>query len=384
MPELLGRPQEHPRAPKTPTAPSISPQNPHQALGSAGPGHGDEDDRLESQTRPRLLSTVPTFAHTGPLFPVSPQRTVDSGSREATGHDLHPRRSRSPGAERPRPSALAPAETFHFSQEYEAPLDGFIIPQAAPPTNITAPDPTQGRSLGVFGPESSIRLRLRELLINPWFEPAIFILIILHTILLAVQAASDVWSEGSARPDRWGETPIDWAIFGILAIFTLEVTAKIIVSQLIINPADYSTYNDRKRGIRRASARDILRTIFRLGRHNAVETAHGGDYELLLFPRSPTLIQDQSIPVSVKYQQLLQLERRAFLSHSLNRLDFIAVLSFWISFALGITGVESTYHIYVFRTLSCLRILRLMVFTRSAAVRLCPACHLSIHIHPRC
>ena len=69
----------------------------------------------------------------------------------------------------------------------------------------------------------------------------------------------------------------------------------------------------------------------------------------------------------------MQLARRAFLRHGFNRLDFVAVVSFWISFVLGIFGLEHQYHLYVFRMLSCLRIIRLLGITKGNAVSSPPA-----------
>ncbi|KAJ9630744.1 calcium channel protein [Taxawa tesnikishii (nom. ined.)] len=66
--------------------------------------------------------------------------------------------------------------------------------------------------------------------------------------------------------------------------------------------------------------------------------------------------------------QKKRLAYRAFLRHSFNRLDFLAVVSFWISFLIGVFGVESSRHVYVFRMLSCLRILRLLGITSGTSV----------------
>ena len=72
--------------------------------------------------------------------------------------------------------------------------------------------------------------------------------------------------------------------------------------------------------------------------------------------------------VSLEEQQRLHLARRAFLRHGFNRLDFIAVVAFWISFVLGVTGLESKHSVYVFRMLSCLRIIRLLALTKGNLV----------------
>lgn len=63
--------------------------------------------------------------------------------------------------------------------------------------------------------------------------------------------------------------------------------------------------------------------------------------------------------------QRAQTPEYAYLRHSWNRVDIVAVVSFWIMFALAITGHELTqdYHIYVFRALSVLRVARLLTIT---------------------
>ncbi|SOV09675.1 related to CCH1 - Calcium channel (alpha subunit) [Ustilago sp. UG-2017a] len=64
-------------------------------------------------------------------------------------------------------------------------------------------------------------------------------------------------------------------------------------------------------------------------------------------------------------KQRIQAVHHAFLRHSWNRVDFVAVVSFWIAFALALGGQESTpaHHIYIFRALSVLRCARLLTAT---------------------
>jgi hypothetical protein len=73
-------------------------------------------------------------------------------------------------------------------------------------------------------------------------------------------------------------------------------------------------------------------------------------------------------PGHSRQQQRIRLAHRAYLRHSFNRLDFLAVVSFWIAFIIGVFGVESSNHLYVFRMLSCLRILRLLGLTSGTSV----------------
>ena len=63
-----------------------------------------------------------------------------------------------------------------------------------------------------------------------------------------------------------------------------------------------------------------------------------------------------------------RLARRAYLRHSFNRMDFIAVVSYWIALILELTGLMTRHHIYIFRMLSCLRIFRLLGITEGTSV----------------
>jgi len=63
-----------------------------------------------------------------------------------------------------------------------------------------------------------------------------------------------------------------------------------------------------------------------------------------------------------------RLAHRAYLRHSFNRMDFIAVVSYWIALVLELTFVMSKHHIYIFRMLSCLRIFRLLSITEGTSV----------------
>lgn len=226
------------------------------------------------------------------------------------------------------------------------------------------PNPLKGKTLRIFGPENRLRKWLCDILVNPWTEPLILLLIVLQAVLLAVEAAPNVLDTGTGRPDRWGSTRTDWTILGLFVFFTVELIARIIVSGLVINAPEYIAA-DRKRGVRERVA-EQYRQIFRPERQKSVKRP---PQEFTpTFARSFTRLQGQAVPETLEDQQRLQLARRAFLRHSFNRLDFVAVVSFWIAFLLGITGLESEHHLYLFRMLSCLRILRLLALTKGNAV----------------
>lgn len=226
-------------------------------------------------------------------------------------------------------------------------------------------NPLRGKSLGIFPPESKLRQKLCNLLVHPFTEPFILLLIILQTVLLAVDSSQDVYTH--PRPKRWGSEPIDYILLAIFVVYTAEIVVKVIVSGFIVNPIEYSTIN-RQIGFKRALL-DKANSLFAL--HRKPSQRHG---TTMTVPQQPSLLRAftaqtfEEIPGGSKHAQRKRLAYRAFLRHSFNRVDFIAVVSFWVSFVLGLTGVESHYHAYIFRMLSCLRIIRLLGITSGTSV----------------
>ena len=237
-------------------------------------------------------------------------------------------------------------------------------PAFAPPP--VYPNPLRGRSWGIFGPNNAVRRLFCDVLVHPMTEPIILVLIVAQTVILAVNSASDAVYHRT-RSQAWGSTGFDYAIFGLFVIYTLELVARTIVSGFISNPYEYSTI-DRSVGLKQA----ILK------KSNALfaPPAEAGQ------PRSPlpdqafqpsivrtfTGIPDVDAPGHGKYQQRMRLARRAFLRHSFNRLDFVAVVAYWISFGMQLSRYETRSHVYIFNMLSCLRILRLLGLTAGTSI----------------
>lgn len=323
----------------------------------------------------RSTSTSGALLRAGSIVRAMSQRVVNiSGESELLDHRASRPESRSPRVskyDRERSPAVSMLiDTSYHSQSAQlAPEKVAAIDQSqqSPPRG-PPPNPLKGHSLGIFSPQNRVRLLLCNLLVNPYTEPFILVLIVLQTVLLAVEAGPSVFTAGNERPGRWGHT-IDWVMLGLFVIFTLELIARIIVSGLFLNAAEYSTI-DRQRGVRAAIV-EQYRTAFRPQRQKSVNSYAPGGPQHSAFSRSFTTIMQgqQALPSTVEEQQRYQLARRAFLRHSFNRLDFVAVVSFWIAFLLGITGTENQHHIYLFKMLSCLRILRLLALTHGTAVR---------------
>ena len=79
-----------------------------------------------------------------------------------------------------------------------------------------------------------------------------------------------------------------------------------------------------------------------------------------------------SLPFRLSVQSAHETTQRnlPYLRHSWTRIDFVAVMSFWISFGLAMAGVEhGAYHIGIFRALSVLRTARLLAITSGTTVR---------------
>lgn len=231
------------------------------------------------------------------------------------------------------------------------------------------PNPLKGKSLGIFGPGNPVRKCLCDLLVYPATEPAILLLIIVQTIMLAAEASSSVYN--NPRPMSWGSSKNDYFLFGLFLIYTIEAVVRIIVSGFIFNPVEYSTI-DRKRGLKGAVL-DKYGAIFAPQRKPSIKNVQNQPNVPQAFApavaRSVQAMQNRSnMPSTLEDMQRLQLSRRAFLRHSFNRLDFVAIVSFWISFALQVRGIEAQRHLYIFRMMSCLRILRLLALTSGTSI----------------
>ncbi|KAG5953359.1 hypothetical protein E4U53_005835 [Claviceps sorghi] len=323
----------------------------------------------------RAASTSGALLRAGSIVRAMSQRVVNfGGESEMIERQPSRHRSRSPRSAR-YCEDLSPANSMLVDTSYQSQTT-HLAPEKCHTSARARDGPIEviplgflkGHSLGVFSSKSRLRLWLCDLLVNPYTEPSILVLIVLQAILLATESAPDVFADGNQRPDRWGQRYTDWIMLGLFIVFTLELMARIIVSGFFLNAAEYSTI-DRKKGIRAAFI-EQYRTAFGPQRQRSIKDNRQLGPQQSAFARSfTTLMQgQQALPATIEEQQRFQLARRAFLRHSFNRLDFIAVISFWISLSLSVTGIESQHRIYVFRMLSCLRILRLLALTHGTAI----------------
>ena len=283
-----------------------------------------------------------------------------------------------------REARMEEPPTFPAMQDYAHDERSSPPPEKAQPPSLPTeplqphPNPLKGKSLGIFSPDSWIRLKLCEVLVHPITEPVILILIVVQTILLAIDSAKPTEYTGTARPKAWDASWINFALLALFTIYTLEIIARIIVSGLIKNADEYSTL-DIARGLR-AALSDRVRTFFGPQRHITIKDGAREAEQQPSILRSFTGAQLQiDQPGHSRQQQRVRLARRAFLRHGFNRLDFVAVVSFWIMFVLSQMMVEGNRHLFLFRMLSCLRILRLLGLTSGTSVS--PRCPIVLLNH---
>jgi hypothetical protein len=228
-------------------------------------------------------------------------------------------------------------------------------------------NPFRGRSLGFLGPNHPLRLWLCDVLVHPFMEPFILAIIIVQTILLIVESAKSVFDR--PRAVQWGHNPLDWVFFVIFVIYTLEIVAKILVSGFMFNPEEYSTLN-RSLGIRKAIAekgRNLITPHRQMTTKKVSFLPQEPQSSILRTFTGMNTLDAESLDDPLQKRRV-RLAHRAFLRHSFNRLDFVAIVAFWISFVLSLRGVEVTQQLYIFRMLSCLRILRLLALTNGTSV----------------
>ncbi|KAJ7872310.1 Ion transport protein-domain-containing protein [Mycena olivaceomarginata] len=197
--------------------------------------------------------------------------------------------------------------------------------------------PIRGRTLGFLGPTNRLRLACFNVLVFPWTEPIILVLIILNAVFLTIQSSRSLTLTDPPTAYRgYFQSWEDIALFVLFVVFTLEACARICVSGLLFDPEG--------RSLSLPAA--------------ATEKLTSGE-------KPPNELI--ALPFRLSITQAADLTRRnaPYLRHSWSRIDFIAILAFWASFTLAMAGAERSTetHIRIFRALSALRTARLLTIT---------------------
>jgi hypothetical protein len=303
----------------------------------------------------RRKSSLKTFDHENDVPPI-PVIHLD-GDMANDGDDP----GRSPVSEK-APSPILPPTKLpgesHFPNAHELPVRA-------------DPNPLRGKSLSIFSQHSRIRRGLLNTLVHPLTEPLILLLIIVQTVILAIDSAGDIRDPTKLRRDKWGGHWTDYTLLAIFGVYTIETIMKIIVSGFIFNPSEYSTI-DRSIGFGKAVNKKVNEMMNPhakpSGRHSQTPSVAPHEVEPPSLIRAMTMNTFEEVPGGSRLAQKKRLAHRAYLRHSFNRLDFVAVVSFWISFMLNATDIEWGHRLYVFKMMSCLRILRLLNITSGTSV----------------
>ncbi|KAI9570096.1 Ion transport protein-domain-containing protein [Boletus coccyginus] len=288
--------------------------------------------------------------------------------------------------------------------------------------------PLRGWALGFLGPTSHLRLRLYKLLIHPFTEPTILALILVNAIVLVVQASRTLLLPSTQVPitvTGYFHAWEDFVIFALFILFTIEALARICISGLLLDPevstsslfslsfsnlartmstnsASNSNVNapmvrssSLARGLTMKRVLDNLAKPFSLSSHartpsfarvptrmppssSALQHGDGSPEDPPTFlsraMKSDVPESDPDALVSLPFRLDIQLawskivRNIPYLRQSWGRVDFVAVIGFWVSFVLATTGLErGTHHIGIFRALSVLRTARLLSITNGTA-----------------
>ncbi|CAH7684043.1 Ion transport protein-domain-containing protein [Phakopsora pachyrhizi] len=235
----------------------------------------------------------------------------------------------------------------------------------------------RGKTLNLFGPDHPVRRFLFVLFRSGWIDPLIFLLIIINLSILTFQSLPSVYDH-PRRENSYFQGWDDYLLLAIFVIFTIESVSRIIVSGFIFNPTTSSSPQDDY-------PREVeTKTNWKISNYPSPQLTstntnnfhyHHQDSSNVASNKTNESLLYSYYPPSVPFQSGLQKQKRslinqtAYLRQSWNRLDLIAIISFWIDFALFFiktrdgTILREKYQIYVFKSLSCLRVMRLLTVT---------------------
>lgn len=223
-----------------------------------------------------------------------------------------------------------------------------------------------GYSLGIFSKDNRLRLFLYHKVVSRrWFKTLFLLVLIAHLGVLTALTAPDDGGPNSPN-DRLFMTVFhhqvyDWVILGIFIFYTLTAIISAIAVGLIFdskNSALTFTFNSKKHTLMSAPK------IFKDEKHrlasNSFSSSESFNDPANRLHRTPNINFDKPITIPAP--------ERAYLRTTWSRIDFIAIISYWISFGLQANNTAQRLELYVFRCLTGLPILRLLNITRRTAL----------------
>ncbi|GME89162.1 unnamed protein product, partial [Ambrosiozyma monospora] len=224
-----------------------------------------------------------------------------------------------------------------------------------------------GKSLRCFSTDSPVRLKCRDLVSQPYFHVYMTVLILCQTGMLTYQHCN--YHNGYVYNQRYGW--VDWAMVGLYVIYTIEMAMKCIAFGFYDDSQMFKELQVEKR-------KSLLRRYYEMckkpfKRHSRYSSFHhdGGDDKDLTDDSMDSSSDGSTSDVDPRRKSLMHTvtvlpppadiskQTRAFLRSDWNVIDFISIISFWISFALSMTGDDLKHELLLFRALMCLKIFRL-------------------------
>lgn len=305
------------------------------------PPENDPSLKNVGHTRTRRAPTSPRRRHASPLGRRVSLAVHNASARVVNlSNDVDSQVSITPG---PR----SPSHLDRIHEKNAISPDESIL-------KLHAASSLRGRSYCMFGPGNRVRKAFCDLLLSPVTEPLILLVIVLHAVVLTI--ASSIRNVSDEGPVTWGTWP-DWVLLAIFIVYTVESFVRSIVSGLWRNPAEFDIVSQAGPSVS-VGQKPIFWS----------NTIMSGDFQMpSINGRSlqNTITPEQT--KSIREHRKAAILRRAYLRHSFNRIDVLAISCYWLYLALAFTGLEQRYHIFIFKALSCLRILRLLNVTKGTA-----------------
>lgn len=272
----------------------------------------------------------------------------------------------------PSPSSDPYFARDSFQSSHNDLSDNPILDDSSPPPE-PLPIKLVGSSLKIFGPDNKFRLFLYHALHQVWVEPLIFFLIIFQTVILTIGNAQSIFEGSDASSDDyifsvfpvWYKWFVNWCQLGVYICYTVIVVAKIIAYGLWDDSQRAKLIEMAKRAQEEPDSDLSTPTIpHGIRRRNAGKNIPVVHTFANLFPnhnrKSYILQPAESIHVTSGFQVVSE---RAYLRSSWARVDFIAIVSYWVSFSMMVGQADIKNEVFIFRLFSALPILHLLNMT---------------------
>ncbi|ODV86543.1 hypothetical protein CANARDRAFT_180858, partial [[Candida] arabinofermentans NRRL YB-2248] len=202
-----------------------------------------------------------------------------------------------------------------------------------------------GKSFKIFPPTSSFRESCRRRVTDNVFNQIITTLLLTQTVLLTHQQ----WTVDRGYVVQGKYTWIDWVLLVFNIVYTIEIVLKSVA---------FCFYDDSQmfKELKLKRKRGLFKRYY--DRLNKMKTKAEQDCDSSHVNRNipHTVTASPEVHTTPIYT-------RAYLRTNWHKVDFVSTVAFWISFFLSMTKKDLEHQCLLFRSLMCLKILRLLNIT---------------------